>query len=228
MLSPDRPREHHVLLFSVLGLMLLVLGVLGWNLFHQSSTRFRIGNAPPSLQEDAQTKKPTLPPESPKAPVRGPEDPRYPTVTLFADYTCLYCRGVAMELERVAAGGIAFRYVWRDLPHTEERPDGIIASAAARCAQDQGKFWQLHPLLLTAKSFDLKSLQSLATQAGLDLPRFNACMDSGEMVPSIQQEAEVARQSNITGTPTLFIGSTVIEGYVTAEELRGLIQRSTR
>src|SRR6185437_4409293 len=82
------------------------------------------------------------------APVRGPQGAPV-TIVEFADYECPYCQQIQPVVDKLLSdykGKIGF--VFKDFPlpmhsHAE------VAAEAAHCAQDQGKYWELHDFLFS-------------------------------------------------------------------------------
>src|ERR1700746_991578 len=101
--------------------------------------------------------------------VRGPADAPV-TVLEYGDYECPFCRGAYRDVHRMLAlypGSILF--VFRNFPITPLDTPAEAAGAAAA----QGKFWEMHELLLQpSSSLDLDSLVSRARDLGLDTDRF--------------------------------------------------------
>lgn len=78
-------------------------------------------------------------------PFKGPRDAPV-TIVMAASFTCPACKSGAVIMDQLLAlypGTL--KIVWKDFP--EGSGEGFRASVAARCAQEQGKFWQYHDLL---------------------------------------------------------------------------------
>ena len=101
-----------------------------------------------------------------------------------------------------------------------------MAASAGRCAAEQNHFWEMHDALIVSPKLDTDTINQLAKNIGLNSGNFAECLASGKHVPSIQQDIEIAREHNLTGAPTFFIGKTVLTGYVTAADLRWAILKA--
>jgi thiol-disulfide isomerase/thioredoxin len=67
------------------------------------------------------------------------------TIVEFSDFQCPYCKRVVPTLDQVAAKyGDKVRVVYRHFPLLSIHPNA--QKAEARCAADQGKFWEMHDL----------------------------------------------------------------------------------
>ncbi len=81
------------------------------------------------------------------APVRGSQNAAL-TIIEFSDYQCPFCgRYISqtwpqLDAEYIAPGKVS--YVFRDFPLEELHPDAFKAGEAARCAGEQGKYWEMH------------------------------------------------------------------------------------
>ncbi len=144
------------------------------------------------------------------APVEGSPD-AVVTLIEFADYECPFCiRHFTQTMPQIEANYIKtgkVRYVFRDLPIDQLHPTAIRAHEAARCAAEQGRFWELHPLLFSPPgTHSDAAIEALARKAGLDMPTFTACLESGRTTAAVRQTAAAAAQLGATGTPTFFIG----------------------
>jgi protein-disulfide isomerase len=130
----------------------------------------------------------------------------------FSDYQCPYCMDYFTSTYRrliadyVKTGKV--KYVVRDLPGESIHPNALQAAQAARCAADQGKFWEMHDSLFTnQRSLGSTGITDSASAAGLDAAKFSACFDSNKYVEGIRKEANEALQLGAKGTPAFFLGT---------------------
>ena len=107
----------------------------------------------------------------------------------FADFECPGCGQFATLTEPdvrarfVNTGQIRIRYLDYPLPMHKNTWD---ASLAAACANDQGKFWEMHDALYAnqdrwngeATSRPRGPIGELAKSVGLDMQKYGACMDA--------------------------------------------------
>jgi len=148
--------------------------------------------------------------------VLGPEDSpeqgssRAPLVLFeFSDYQCPYCRRHFTEtfpqIERdfIATGKV--RYVVGELPIPQLHPLALKAAEAARCARDQGKFWEMHARLFGNQQ-NLEPLSAHAKAVGIDAAQFESCMSEGKYTKEIQRNAEEALRAGIQSTPSFLLG----------------------
>jgi len=96
-----------------------------------------------------------------------------------------------------------------ELPFTI--PDSIKAFEASECAKDQGKFWEFHEKVFEALFKEHKDigsvevLKEIAADVGMDVERFEKCLNSGSKREIIIQNYREGRNRGITGVPTFII-----------------------
>ncbi len=154
----------------------------------------------------------------------GPEDAPV-TVVEFSDYECPVCRNTHENIRRIREkyqGQI--RWVFKDYPLRQHRW-AARAAEAARCAGDQGKFWEYqHMLYSSREELHPERLKAYAEQLGLDTERFEDCLDSGKQAQWVQQDREDARMSGVSSTPTYIINGHTFRGAPTLERFIEMIE----
>src|SRR5579863_1643631 len=128
----------------------------------------------------------------------------------YADFECPYCgeydRKVFPQLlsDYIETGKV--KYFYRDLPlpmHARALP----AARAARCAGEQGKFWEMHDSLFAKQNaLSAPALLDRAQTLGLDTAKFTECLSSEKYTADIRKNLSEARKMGIDGTPTFFLG----------------------
>jgi Na+/H+ antiporter NhaA len=136
--------------------------------------------------------------------VRGPADASV-TVVEYGDFQCPYC-GRAEPVVRELMADVDLRYVWRNLPLSDVHPQAQMAAEAAEAAGLQGRFWEMHDLLLAHQDhLRIMDLMRYAEQIGLDQERFHADLVQRVNAERIAADVESADLSGVSGTPTFFI-----------------------
>jgi protein-disulfide isomerase len=98
------------------------------------------------------------------------------------------------------------RYVWRHLPLTDVHPRAQAAAEAAEAAAAQGKFWEMHDLLLDhQKALRVSDLLGYAQDLDLDRERFEEDLRRRSGAGRIEEDVDSADLSGVSGTPTFFI-----------------------
>lgn len=147
---------------------------------------------------------------SPNAPV---------TVDLYGDFRCSACftftvGGTEKQVvdNYVATGKV--KLVWHDrliideLTHETASRD---AANASRCAADQGRFWVMHDWLYANQSptedpsaFTKSRLADIGRAAGLDMSKFQPCLNQGTHDSEVAAE-NAGAPKQVTGTPTVYV-----------------------
>ncbi|MEU6206140.1 Na+/H+ antiporter NhaA [Micromonospora musae] len=136
--------------------------------------------------------------------VRGPADASV-TLVQYGDFECPYC-GKAEPVVRQLLGHADLRFVWRHLPLSDVHPQAQLAAEAAEAAAAQGKFWQMHDLLLDhQEKLNIPDLIKYAGDLGLDQNRFHDDLISHAHAARIDSDIDSADNSGVSGTPTFFI-----------------------
>jgi protein-disulfide isomerase len=136
--------------------------------------------------------------------IRGPETASV-TLVEYGDFECPYC-GLAEPVVRDLLQDDDLRYVWRHLPLTDVHPRAQIAAEVAEAAAAQGRFWEMHDVLLEHQEDLLpKDLLAYAEQLGLDTQRFHDDVKRHVAAARVAQDVESADLSGVSGTPTFFI-----------------------
>lgn len=165
-------------------------------------------------------------------------DPNAPVQVMeFADFECPACGNFATVtgpdvMQRlVATGQVAIRFF--DLP-LEIHPNAVPAHNAAHCANEQGKFWEMHDLIF-AGQFDWNTqatrnpkrvLERYVNQLGLDNAKWSECFDSGRMLPQILANRDEAARLRVRSTPSFVIGTQLVEGSITYDTFKKYVEEA--
>jgi protein-disulfide isomerase len=161
------------------------------------------------------------------APVLGKKDAPI-TLVEFSDFQCPFCQRMAPIMRQVAQKyGDKVQIIYRQYPIPSIHPFAFKAAEASLCAQEQGKFWEMHDAMFQdQKKLAVSDLKETAGRLGMDSKKFNGCLDSGKYVEQIQNDSREAVRSGVTGTPAVFVNGVVVDGgSVPLEVVEGYIQR---
>lgn len=158
------------------------------------------------------------------APVSGDAAAKI-TMVEFSDYHCPFCLRAfttVKTLLRKYKGQVKLAY--RDLP-LQESAKGVATSAeAARCAGEQGKFWEYHDLLFENQDlFGPVAFTDFADSLKLNSEVFKACLDSGKFKAPVKVDYDAAIKLGITGTPAFYINGIPISGARPLSEFEEVI-----
>ncbi len=165
-------------------------------------------------------------------PAKGPKNAPV-TIVEFSDFQCPFCkRAYTMVEEVVKSYGDKVRLVFRDYP-LGFHPQAIPAAEAARCAGEQGKYWEYANHMMTVEgSLQDDDLKKRAGDVGLDIAKFTECTAGTVHEDSIKASVDEANTLGVTGTPTFFINGRIMVGAKPEEEIKAVIDeeiaRATR
>ncbi|MGO9216924.1 MAG: Na+/H+ antiporter NhaA [Streptosporangiaceae bacterium] len=137
--------------------------------------------------------------------IRGPE--RAPvTVVEYGDFECPYC-GLAEQVVRELLSDFGdVRYVFRHLPLNDVHPHAQLASEGAEAADRQGRFWDMHDLLMEHQgALTARDLIQYAADLGLNTARFADDLRKHAGAARVAEDVDSADLSAVSGTPTFFI-----------------------
>lgn len=143
---------------------------------------------------------------------KGPKDAPV-TIVEFSDFQCPYCARVGPALKRLEETyGDRLRIVFRNYP-LPIHPNAPKAAEAALCAQDQGKFWEMHDkLFANQQKLQVADLKTTGAEIGLDPRAFAQCLDSGKHEAALRADAEQGTAYGVSGTPAFFINGRFVSG----------------
>jgi protein-disulfide isomerase len=161
----------------------------------------------------------------PKGPSRGP-DAATVSIVEFSDFQCPFCGREYPVVEKVMKeyeGKV--KLVFRNYP-LEFHPFAAKAAEAAACANDQGKFWELHNKMFTnQEKLAVDDLKGYAKGLGIDSAKFDKCLDSGEKSASVTEDRKAGTEAGVQGTPAFFVNGIFINGAQPYEEFKATIDR---
>jgi protein-disulfide isomerase len=145
------------------------------------------------------------------------------TIVKFEDFHCPFCKRVQATLaELLSRYADRVKVVHKDFPIDRLHPAAQAAHEAARCANDQGKFWAYHDALYAhAPKASPAQLKSYAQAVGLDGAAFEQCLSSGKHRAAVQKDKEEGSSAGVTGTPAFFINGRFLSG---AQPLERFVQ----
>lgn len=151
-------------------------------------------------------------------------DPNAPvTIVEYTDYQCPYCLRYSTEtlpqlLSKIEAGEVY--YILKDFPLESIHPQARIAAVAARCAGEQGAYWEMHDAVFNSQQQWSGQEEAaanvvfaqLATDLGLEATSYAACLTSGNYEADINISLNEGASLGIQGTPHFFISGFPVSG----------------
>jgi protein-disulfide isomerase len=131
----------------------------------------------------------------------------------YSDYQCPFCRQYHVstfdEIKKNYVDSGRVRYINRDFPlafHENARR----AAIAARCAGEQGRFWELrHAMIVNANQLGGQNISKYASDIKLEMSGFQTCLDSGRYTKEVDRDLEEGAQAGVSGTPSFVVGRLV-------------------
>lgn len=115
------------------------------------------------------------------------------------------------------------RRVIKNYPY-KYRDFARLAAEASLAARDQGKYWEMHKILITrSPKLDRPSLISYAGELGLDVKKFTESIDSGRHGKEINLDLQLAQSMDLYNTPTFYINGRQVIGDRPFEYFRKII-----
>ena len=207
-----------------LGIVALIgIGALAWVTSRPKAVATRVDPSLPALKAEGYVI------GSPSAPVE---------VVEFADFECPACGQYALLTEPdvrarlVNTGKVRFRFM--DFP-LEMHRNSWDASLAAACANDQGKFWEMHDAIFgsqdrwsgEATSRPRGVLSDVAKGIGLDMAKYDACMDADTHRAKIQSHLAEGERRGIRSTPTFLFNGTLVANAISYDTFKKHVDDAT-
>jgi len=153
-------------------------------------------------------------------------DPATAAVTIieFSEFQCPYCSKVLPTMDKIfETYGDKVAVVWRDypLPMHKEAPK---ASEAGHCANEQGKFWEMHDVMFqNQRALQVDLLKGYAGGIGVDQAKFDECLDSGRHAATVEADTKAGAAVGVRGTPAFFVNGQFLNGAQPFENFKKLI-----
>ncbi len=114
-----------------------------------------------------------------------------------------------------------YPYKYRDYSH--------IAAEASLAAGDQGKYWEMHDMLLkNSPKLDRDSLLKYARDIGLDIKVFKDNLETMKHSALIERDKKLALSLDLYNTPTFFVNGRKVIGDVPYEYLKKIVEEELK
>jgi protein-disulfide isomerase len=120
------------------------------------------------------------------------------------------------------------RLVVKNYPY-KYRDYSRIAAEASLAAREQGKYWEMHDLLIKrSPKLDRQSLISYAKELGLDVAKFTASIDNQKYKAEIDRDLKLAVDMDLYNTPTFYINGRQVVGERPFEYIRKIVDEELK
>ena len=154
----------------------------------------------------------------------------------YADFECPACQQFAVLTlpdvrdRLINTGQVRWRF--RDFPLYQTHLKSPAAHEGAACAAEQGKFWEMHDQLyynqnkwVEARNTE-KAVREYAKAVGVDLSKYDDCVDSHRYQARIAASAKVGESRGVNSTPTLIVDGMLIPGGLTYDSLKVIVTKA--
>lgn len=156
------------------------------------------------------------------------------TVIEFADERCPFCKQWAdntfpqLKSDYIDTGKVKFYF--RNYEFLG--PASVIAGNAIECANEQGKFWDLHDYLYKnqpdesdTSMFTTDKLSNIAGTLGMDTNQFSSCLSANKDNDAVSKDLADGQKAGVNGTPTFFINGTSLVGAQPYSAIKTIIDQ---
>ena len=120
------------------------------------------------------------------------------------------------------------RLVIKNYPY-KYRDYSRMAAEASLAAREQGKYWEMHDLLITrSPRLDRQSLIDYAKELGLDVAKFTASIDNQKYKAEIDRDVKLAADMDVYNTPTFYINGRQVIGARPFEYFKKIIDEELK
>jgi protein-disulfide isomerase len=118
--------------------------------------------------------------------------------------------------------------------YTPGHGNGEMGARALYCANEKGKYWEVHDLLFTNKGYELmnNTVKNDKTKAGdlADLLKsavsasdMKSCMESDKYDKRLTADTSTAGGLGVSGTPALFVNATLFAGAYSYKDMESAV-----
>jgi protein-disulfide isomerase len=232
--APGAAPARSPLSLILMGVVAVVVAVIGWNLV--SSATDKTARVPVDLPELSAEELLAL-----ALPIElgSPETPIL--VMDFSDFSCPSCAQFSgrvkplLDLGYFNEGLARFQYF--DFPLTGVFPNSFAAARAARCAGDQGRYWDYHDRLFMLQptwsglADAVPSFEQFARDLDLDAGAFRSCLRSDRHAEVVTANLRLGEALRVSGTPTIFLNTgdgrpQRIQNWQNVEQIQALLDEA--
>jgi protein-disulfide isomerase len=160
------------------------------------------------------------------SPTIGPKNAPI-TLVEFADFQCPFCYSAEPTVKAIMAKyKDKIKLVFKNYPLISLHPQAVNASMAAECAQEQGKFWEMHDILFEnhAKLAD-NVYSNFAKTVGLNIKNFDTCYTNPATKEKVMQQEAYGQSLGINATPAFYINGILLMGAQPESEFIATIDK---
>ena len=147
------------------------------------------------------------------------------SVVEFYDTRCPYCREMRSELTALAQQDQNVRIVFKDIPILG--PNSVVEARALLAAQRQGGYAAMQAVIMSDSAPPTASdLRATAARLGMDADRLLRDMNDPAIAARLAANTALAQSLGINGTPAFVIGSQLVPGAISLDDLQKLVDQA--
>lgn len=162
-----------------------------------------------------------IPPISADDHVWGPLGEPPIQLIIYSDFECPFCAEFNKTVEQAKKEfGSNLLIAYRHFP-LASHASAMPAAIASECADEQGKFWEMHDKLFEDNINNRMSEEQFKKDAedlGLDLVEFSQCLDTEKYKDKVNGQMLAARNAGILGAPQSYINGQPLPGAYPYED----------
>lgn len=140
-----------------------------------------------------------------------------------------------IEMEKLIKAGKA-SFVW---VYTPGHGNGEMGTKALYCANEKGKFWEVHNKLMTKAGYELLNTQVKNDKAKsgevaaflssvFSQKDMKACLDSGKYDARLSSDVQVATSLGVQGTPGFFVNTNAFNGAYSWTDMKSVVDAALK
>lgn len=148
----------------------------------------------------------------------------------YSDYSCPHCKAfIPLEEQLKAEFGDKISIEYRYFP-LQSFPFSHIAAYAVEAANRQGKFQEMHDVLMDqqedwSRRNGREKILGYAEQIGLDMDQFMEDLESEEVQQAVQSQKQEGIRRTVSSTPTYFLnGQKLRQNPQSYEQFKAVVE----
>lgn len=117
--------------------------------------------------------------------------------------------------------------------------NGELAAQALYCANEKGKFWEVHDLLMSNAGYSLVNEKVQNDKANIPVlvdfvssaidPTFlTQCLDSGKYAETLKRDTNIGNEFGVGGTPGFFVNTTHFPGAYSFADMEPAVDQASK
>ena len=142
----------------------------------------------------------------------------------YTDYQCPFCQQfhntayAQLKANYIDSGKV--RFISRDFP-LDFHENARRGANAARCAAEQGKYWELrHAMIVNASQLQQDKIATYAANVKMDVAKLQSCIAADKYKAAIDKDIAEGMAAGVNGTPSFVLGR-LVDGKLTGVRMVG-------